>query len=151
MLQVVMARDHLLCGFDTGVEPSNDQSVVRQVHGGSRPNVFFGPRRDALSLITRRMHSVLILKPRQLKDLAPKLIVLHLPGGDQKISQAWQQQCKQLDNSRHPIFSSVLLQSESQLEPDADIFHQVFRLDPLDQTNSLGLHSLHINITYANS
>ncbi|MFW7377193.1 MAG: glycoside hydrolase family 15 protein [Oligoflexus sp.] len=148
MLQVVMARDHLLCGFDNGVDPSDDQTVVREIHFGSRPNVFFGPRRDALSLITRRVHSALILKPKQLKDLATNLLVLHLPGGDSATYEHWQKHCQQLNTKRHPVFSSTLLQSESELEADADIFHQVFRIDPQASLPELRLESFQIRISY---
>ena len=40
MLRVVLARDHLLCGFDDGVDPGKDQGLVRQKSRGVRPSVF---------------------------------------------------------------------------------------------------------------
>lgn len=148
MLQVVIAKDQLLCGFDNGIDPSNDQALVRQENLGCRPTTFFGPQRDALNLISRRMHTALILKPRQLKDLATNLIVLHLPGGYSPIVERWHKSCEELDHRRHPIASCVLLQSKSQLESDADIYHQQFTVDPMDHSAAAGLDSLRIAITY---
>ena len=89
MLQALLARDHLMCGLGTNLDPSVDleNSGVRGT--GCRPTIFFGPQRDALSLITKQIHSALILRPKGLRDFETKAYVLSFPAGDLSTLKNW--------------------------------------------------------------
>lgn len=138
MLQLILARGDLLCGFGNSQDPGRDPSQSGLRGDGCRPSIFFGPHRDALHLITRRLHTAIILKKRMYKDLETRVWVFPLPGGHPDTAAAWFQQ---VQNSDLRAFVSMrgLEQSSSRLEYDADIYHQEFQAEAAQPFDSLSL------------
>lgn len=132
MLKVVLAKDNLMCGFDDGIDPTNDQSLVRANKAGVRPNWFFGPRRDALSLLVRHMQTLLVLKPKHLYDLNTQLIVLNLPGVKHELIEQWREKSKNLLGQDQKVAWLDLDETESKLASDSDTFSHSFGL-PVDK------------------
>ncbi len=133
MLQLTLARDQLLTGYGTQMDPSVDLSYSGQPGDGCRPSIFFGPSRDALNLITRRLHATLLLVPKQLEDLETRVWVVALPAGDPGIAKLWREQSLGLGQQIRPLVRyASLVQNESELERDADVYHQQFSLKDQD-------------------
>ncbi len=125
MLRLTLARDRLLCGYGTNKDPSVDQSCSGDSASGCRPSIFFGPQRDALHLITKKLHAALVLKPKTLKDMQPRLYVLALPGGFLEVAKLWNEQALKLGQQIKPqVILGELKQTASVLETDADIYQQ---------------------------
>jgi GH15 family glucan-1,4-alpha-glucosidase len=128
MLRLTLARDHLLCGYGTNRDPSVDLKFSGESAAGARPSIFFGPRRDALNLITKRLHHALVVRPKTLKDMQPRLHVLAFPGGDPEVSRIWQEQAQGLGQQIRPrVVCEDWQQTASVLESDADLYQQEFR------------------------
>lgn len=133
MLQLTLARDHLLCAYGTQMDASRHLTFSGQSGDGCRPHLFFGPSRDALNLITRKLHACLLLRPKVLSDLEPRLWVLALPGGDPETTDLWQKQTLSLAQQIRPIVRYARLeQSRSELEFEADIYHQTLSVQGSD-------------------
>ncbi len=128
MLRLTLARDHLLCGYGTNLDPSADLKFSGESTAGARPSVFFGPKRDALHLITKRLHAALVVRPKTLLDMHPRLHVLAFPGGDPEVTKIWQEQTQGLAQQIRPkVVLSEWLQTSSVFEHDADIYQQEFQ------------------------
>lgn len=115
MLQVTLARDQLLVGyghrspFDAVAEKIENQS-----HRGSRPSLFFAPRRDAHCLLTRKLHTAIVLK----NNNTQKSIVLNFPTSEFVDASVWQKV--------ESITWVEMGASERTLLTDADVFTQTF-------------------------
>jgi hypothetical protein len=128
MLRLTLARDHLLCGYGTNLDPSADLKFSGESTAGARPSIFFGPKRDALHLITKRLHAALVVRPKTLQDMQPRLHVLAFPGGDPEVTKIWQEQAQGLGQQIRPkVLVSEWQQTSSLLEHDADIYQQEFK------------------------
>ncbi len=146
MLQLTLARDHLLCGYGTQMDPSRDLALSGQAGDGCRPQLFFGPSRDALHLLTRKLHAALIVRPHQLDDLEPRVWVLALPGGDPAVTALWREQTEALGQQLKPLVCyGQWQQSETRLESDADVYHQL--LLPRAEALPAALKALRLRIT----
>ena len=123
MIKTILARDNLMVGYGRLA----DQTPASQLEVGCRPSVFYGPRRDAESLITRKIYTALIVKPRKLVDMSGRVYVLGLPSGDGTTPSLWQEQLKQLSgNLSRKACWVPMNQTASELETQADIYRQTF-------------------------
>lgn len=147
MLQLTLARDHLLCGYGTQMDPSVDLSFSGQSGKGCRPSIFFGPARDALHLVTKKLHAALLLSPKKFSDLEARLWVVALPGGDPSTAALWREQSLSLGRQIRPLVRyAEFVQSESELERDADLYHQKFSLDAAGQELPEALRELSLRV-----
>lgn len=130
MLQLTLARDHLLCGYGTQMDPSQNLSLSGQAGLGCRPSIFFGPARDALHLISKKLHAAILFSPKTFHDLETRLWVVALPGGDPGITSLWREQSLSLGQQIRPLVRyASFVQTESELERDADLYHQKFAIN----------------------
>ncbi|SMF10702.1 glycoside hydrolase family 15 protein [Pseudobacteriovorax antillogorgiicola] len=129
MLQSLLARGRLMVGFGTNLDPSEDLLHSGKRGHGCRPTIFFGPKRDALSLITRQVHTSIILKPRRHKDFETKVFVLDFPAGDPETSKQWREATDDFGGQIFPKAEYLpLKEASSQLMPDADVYRQAFEI-----------------------
>ena len=127
MLQVSLARDSLFCGYGTQMDPSVNLAFSGQKGKGCRPSIFFGPTRDALNLITRKLHACLLIRPKTLEDLQTRVWVIALPGGDPEVTKLWADTTEAMGQQiRKQVVYTSFQQTESVLERDADLYHQAF-------------------------
>ena len=123
MLQMSLARNHLLVGYGIGKDkPYNTDRTAE----GCRPSVFFAPHRDSFSLITRKVHSVLILKRRGLRQGLPSLFLINPPSGELVNISQWKSATETIENTGIRFSWVDMRQSESSVSTCADIYTQVF-------------------------
>ena len=129
MLQTLLARDNLMCGYGTGLDPSVDLKHSGQTGTGSRPTIFFGPERDALSLITKQVGSLILLRPKKLKDFDTKLYILSFAANNDQVSDVWKEAHAKYSGQIFPKGKWLELEArESHLQPDADVYKQTFHI-----------------------
>ncbi len=146
MLRLTLARDQLLCGYGTNMDPSVDLRFSGESGSGCRPSIFFGPQRDALHLITQKVHAALVIRPKTLLDMHPRLFVLSMPGGFPEVVGLWKDEASKLSQQIRPkIILGDLEQTSSVFESDADIYHQEFRTSGADLPEDLLGLSLRID------
>jgi GH15 family glucan-1,4-alpha-glucosidase len=139
MIQLTLADGQLLCGYH---QQTDSEGV------GCRPGVFFGPRRDALNLITKKLHTFLVIKPKKLFDHTPRVIVFHLPAGGEAPVSGWRRFVEEhYEDPMCRLQWVNLEQSQSHLQADADVFSQEFQVAHAERaTLSSSLRNLTLSI-----
>ena len=133
MLQFTLARDALLVGY--GSTSRADPSPPSFSGGGSkpgnsergcRPAVFVGPSRDAHALLCRKIYSILVLRPKKLRDLLPRLFVFHFPESEHVNPCPWQDAVVSASEGQGFVKQIELQQTSSILRPDSDVAVQTY-------------------------
>ena len=148
MLQAVLARNNLLCGFDDGIDPSRETGESSDWNShGSGANVFFGPHRDALHLISRRHHSMILLRPKLPEDLKPQAILLALPGSPADVRQELKALLAPSNLQKTPTAHYAMMCARATLQSDADVFEQEFQILAEGQPIPAALQQLAVHVS----
>ena len=78
------------------------------------------------------------MKPKRLTDFSTSISVLHFPGGNQETYELWKQSAEKLSSRSQKINSIELIETESHLAHDSDVYEQVFEL-PSEHASTLKL------------
>jgi hypothetical protein len=101
-----------------------------------------------LHLVTQKLHTALVIRPRQLQDLQARVWIVALPGGDREVTKLWREQSESLGRQIKPqVQYCEFQQTRSELERTSDIYHQEFRIR--DGHLPPDLAELRLNITAA--
>lgn len=142
MLQLTLSRGRLLIGWGY-VSPYDTHEAGRQavpaspaipevgpaLFRGSRPAVVFGPHKDAHSLVTRKMHTVIVLKSKLVADLNARVWVLNFPAGEHVSCAPWIDAVSVASEGRGLVRMLEMRQCQSDLPPDCDVYRQTFEVE----------------------